>query len=65
MAANDLKGIQIRAENGMNSKISQIYRINSIPRFMVFDKQGKVVSIDSPRPSDPKLKTMLDETLKN
>ena len=28
---------------------------------MVFDKQGRVVSVDAPRPSSPELKEMLEK----
>jgi len=31
---------------------------------MVFDKQGRVVSVDAPRPSSPELKEMLEKELK-
>lgn len=49
-----LKGIQLLA-NGW-SKITKDYKINGIPRFMVFDKKGNIVSADAPRPSNPELK---------
>lgn len=39
------------------------YKITGIPRFMVFDRSGKVVSVDSPRPSNPALKTLLEKVL--
>lgn len=39
------------------------YKIKGIPRFMVFDRKGKVVSIDSPRPSNPELKQLLEKVL--
>lgn len=48
-------------ENG----IAKYYKISGIPRFMVFDKNGKIVSIDSPRPSDPALKELLEKTLED
>ena len=56
-----LKGIQLLA-NGW-SKISQHNNINGIPRFMVFDKYGIIVSADAPRPSNPELKKMLEAEL--
>ena len=40
------------------------YKIKGIPRFMVFDKKGKVVTINSPRPSSPELKSLLQKLLK-
>lgn len=56
-----LKGVQVLASGW--SKIAQDYKINGIPRFMVFDRQGKIVSVDAPRPSKPELKKMLEEAL--
>ena len=58
----DLKGVQLLA--GGWSKITKDYKINGIPRFMVFDKQGNIVSVDAPRPSSPELKRMLETELK-
>lgn len=58
----ELKGVQLFA-NGW-SKIAKDYKINGIPRFMVFDKQGNIVSVDAPRPSSPELKQMLEAELR-
>lgn len=52
-----LGGIQLYA--GQNNTFSNYYKVNTIPRFLVFDKQGKIVTVDAPRPSDPKLKELL------
>lgn len=57
-----LPGIQLFA--GGWSKIAKDYKITGIPRFMVFDREGKVVESKAPRPSDPNLKTLLEEELK-
>ena len=56
-----LKGVQLFTNGG--SKITKDYKINGIPRFMVFDKQGRIVSVDAPRPSSPELKKMLEAEL--
>ena len=58
----ELGGIQLWA-GGPNNDFSKYYKVNSIPRFLVFDKNGKIVSVDSPRPSDPRLKTLLEKEL--
>lgn len=52
-----LGGIQLYGKGF--SEFAQYYKINSIPRFLIFDKEGKIVTIDSPRPSDPALKELL------
>lgn len=47
------------------SDMAKYYKVTGIPRFMVFDKQGKIVTVDSPRPSQPELKALLQKTLAN
>jgi len=44
--------------------IQKYYRIEGIPRFLVFDREGKIVTTDAPRPSNPAFKKLLDQTLK-
>ena len=39
------------------------YGINSIPRYMLIGKDGKIINADAPRPSDPKLKELIDKYL--
>ena len=57
-----LAGVQLFAGNP--NQISLDYKINGIPRFMVFGKDGKVVSVEAPRPSTPALKAMIEAELK-
>lgn len=47
-----------------NSELCKQYSINGIPRFMMFDKDGKVISIDAPRPSSPDIISWIDGNLK-
>lgn len=56
-----LKGVQLLASGW--SKITKDYKIDGIPRFMVFDKKGNIVSVDAPRPSSPELRKMLEAEL--
>lgn len=42
---------------------AQYYKIRGIPRFMVYDREGKIVTVDAPRPSNPALKTLIEKTL--
>jgi len=44
--------------------IQKYYKIEGIPRFLVFDREGKIVTTDAPRPSNPAFKKLLDQTLK-
>ncbi|SMC64442.1 TlpA family protein disulfide reductase [Pedobacter africanus] len=62
IADENLGGVQLFASGW--SKIAKDYKITSIPRFMVFDKKGNIVTVDAPRPTDPKLKELLEAELK-
>lgn len=61
IADDDLGGTQLFASGW--GDLAQYYKITGIPRFMVFDRQGKIVTVDSPRPSSPELKALLEKTL--
>lgn len=58
----NLCGVQLHASGW--SQIAKDYEIKSIPRFMVFDKKGRIVSESSPRPSSPQLKQMIEKELR-
>ena len=55
------KGIHLHA--GPNNLLSTAYQVNSIPRYMVIDKNGKIISVNSARPSNPELKKLIDTLL--
>ena len=57
----NLGGLQLFASGW--GDLAQYYKIKGIPRFMIFDKEGKIVTTDSPRPSNPELKTLLNKIL--
>ena len=56
----NMSGIQLLADNDYNSKFVQDYFIYGIPRFIVIDTKGNIVNYDAPRPSEEKLKTLLN-----
>ncbi len=58
----NMKGIQLHA--GPGNELTNAYKVNGIPRYILIDKAGNLISADSPRPSDPKLKTLLEEWIK-
>ncbi|RXP64481.1 TlpA family protein disulfide reductase [Lutibacter sp. HS1-25] len=57
----ELGGIQLFADNDWNSDFVQAYKINGIPRFILIDPAGNIVSSDAPRPSSDELKVLLEE----
>ncbi|RZN84073.1 MAG: redoxin domain-containing protein [Winogradskyella sp.] len=59
----ELGGTQLLADNAWQSKFVQDYAIDGIPRFILIDPDGNIVSADAPRPSNPELVSMLDSEL--
>jgi thiol-disulfide isomerase/thioredoxin len=56
----ELSGIQLLADNNFASSFVQEYRINGIPRFILIDQDGNIVSADAPRPSSDSLRKLLN-----
>ena len=48
----------------MNSKILEKLKLELIPRYIIFDKQGNIVEVNAPRPSDQQAATTIDKYLK-
>ncbi|NNE54976.1 MAG: TlpA family protein disulfide reductase [Flavobacteriales bacterium] len=60
----ELGGIQLLADSAWKSSICTDYKINGIPRFLLIDTDGMIVSADAPRPSSgEKLRGMIEEAL--
>lgn len=51
---------QLLADKDMQSDFIQDYYINAIPRFILLDPKGNIISYDAPRPSEDKLKEVLN-----
>ena len=58
---NQLGGVQLYADNAWESQFVKDYVIDGIPRFILLDTEGKIVSADAPRPSDEKLIELFNE----
>ena len=57
----NLTGIQLWA-NGW-SDITESYAIFGIPRFLLFDENGKIISTDAPRPTNNDIRDLFDSHL--
>jgi hypothetical protein len=49
--------------NFEKSTFKKNYSVNAIPHYIIINKKGKVVDANAPRPSDPKLKSLLDKLI--
>lgn len=64
IAADKPEWPQYIMPDNFNSELCKAYTIHAIPRFMMFDKDGNVISIDAPRPSDPDIINWIEGNLK-
>ena len=58
---DELGGVQLWA-NGW-SELTKSYAIFGIPRFMLIDKTGHLISVDAPRPSSNEIRTLIEERI--
>ena len=61
VADKELGGIQLYADKDWQSDFVQGYKINGIPRFILIDPNGNIVSANAPRPSSDELKVLFDD----
>jgi len=61
VADKELSGIQLFSDKAWQSDFVKGYQITGIPRFILIDPNGNVVSADAPRPSNPKLIELFDK----
>jgi len=59
-----LGGTQLFADKDWESEFVVNYGVTGIPRFILIDPKGNIVSSDASRPSDPKLQEQLNSLLK-
>lgn len=60
---NKLQGVQIIGEKAWESELCKKYKIMGVPTFMLFDTEGKIVSVKMSRPSDKKTREKFDSLL--
>jgi thiol-disulfide isomerase/thioredoxin len=57
----EMGGVQLFASGW--SKITKDYKINGIPRFMLFDTEGNIVNVRASRPSNPATRDLFERLL--
>lgn len=58
-----LGGVQLIADKGFESGIAKAFEIKTIPRFILIDQDGNIVSTNAPRPSSGKVQSMINDLL--
>jgi thiol-disulfide isomerase/thioredoxin len=51
--------------SGWQSDFVKDYRISGVPRYMIFDREGKIVSLNATNPTSDKLKEMILKNLQD
>lgn len=46
-----------------NPDFTSLYGISGIPCFLMISPEGKIITVHAPRPSDPEIRTFIDQTL--
>ncbi len=60
----EMQGVQLIGDDAWSSSICKDYLINGIPRFILVDKEGKIMDAKAPRPSSDEIKDILKELAK-
>lgn len=58
-----LGGVQLISDNAFDTRVAKDYRIDAIPRFMLFDVDGEIMDANAKRPSNPLLRKQLNNLL--
>lgn len=56
--------LHLNVPGGFKSDLAKAYRIQGVPRIVIIDKEGKIVTAYASRPSNPKLQAQLNALLK-
>ncbi len=51
----EMEGVQYISPGNWSSKACKYFQINSIPRYMIMNKQGVIVDMNAKRPADPEV----------
>ena len=64
IAKESMSGLQLHQSQEMEKTMSYLYAVNSIPRFVLIDEEGKIVSVDAARPSSgEEIRNTIDKVL--
>jgi len=61
--SKELKGVQLIKDYDADANISDLYKIQGIPRFILVDKDGSLADAYAPRPSSGEMEKVIEELL--
>lgn len=63
VAERQLKGLQVWVDGQHSRTFTEAFNIQQIPRFVLLDPAGNIVDANAPRPSDKRIRLLLDGVL--
>ena len=60
MAKGNTEGLQLYAEPSIAGMFKEHFMIQGIPRFILIDKEGRVINANAPRPSSNNIRDVLN-----
>ncbi len=62
VAEKNLTNVQLITDNATEAEFTKVYKVESIPRFILIDPEGKIVSAEAPWPENKEeIKALFDE----
>jgi hypothetical protein len=49
--------------NSETSSLKKVFNLSSLPKYIIVNKEGKVVNTNAPRPNDPSLNLLLNKLI--
>jgi len=63
VSEKNIGGIHLYDPEGLNSDFMKAFSVSLIPRFMMLDTEGKIITAKAPRPSSKEVRKFIDEYL--
>jgi hypothetical protein len=64
VAADKPEWRQFICPDNFKSQLCKNYDIDGIPRFLMFDREGRIISLDAPRPSHEGIVEWIEQNLR-
>ena len=63
VSEKNIGGIQLYDSEGLNSSFMKAFNVGLIPRFIMLDKEGKIITSNAPRPSSEDVRNFINKHL--